>query len=407
MIIHQKDIGGLQTIFVPMQDTNSATVQIFVKAWSIYENRKTNGISHFLEHMFFKGGKKYLTPASVAIAVESFGWEFNAYTGEEIASYYVKCPPSNVSQALDVLADMIIHAQFPQEEMEREKLVVVQEIKMYEDNPQALVAEKRNTRYAGDNPYGRSILGPEQNVMSFGREDLFAHQQALYTKDNLILVVAGKIENQEYLEDTIKELFADLPSHKKVSPTPYTRMLPENQMDFLNKKTEQNHLIISAPTFPYTDERKYAAKILATILWGNMSSRLFQNIREKLGLCYYIWAKHSVSSYDGLFMIRAGIDKERFEFWLEHIYAEIEKFVAEGITSQELENAKSYLLGKLQMGIESSDEMAEFVGSDLLLYQQAKSLEDIMHHYMAVTTQDIHDLLPLLAKEHLYLYYIQ
>lgn len=265
-----------------MDDANSTTVQIFVKAGSIYENRKTNGISHFLEHMFFKGGKKYTTPSSVAIAVESFGGEFNAYTGEEIASYYVKCPPAHAHKALDVLSDMMIHAQFPTDELEREKLVVVQEIKMYEDNPQALVSEKRNARYTGDNPYGRSILGPEQNVMSFTREDLYAHQQALYTKDNLILVIAGKIENQESLSLAIGELFAELPASKKSGPTPYQRVLPSSQIDFFDKKTEQNHLIIAAPTFDYTHERKYAAKILATILGGNMSSRLFQNIREKL-----------------------------------------------------------------------------------------------------------------------------
>lgn len=390
-----------------MHDTYSTTVQIFVKAGSIYETRTTNGISHFLEHMFFKWGKTYTTPASVAQAVESFGGEFNAYTGEELASYYVKCPPAYARQALDVLADMMIHAQFPQEEMEREKLVVVQEIKMYEDNPQALVSEKRNTWYTGDNPYGWTILWPEENVMSFTREDLFAHQQALYTKDNLILVIAGKIEDQAQLEIDIERLFAALPSQKSWVLTPYQRILPSSQTDHFDKKTEQNHLIISAPTFAYDDERKYAAKILATILWGNMSSRLFQNIREKQGLCYYIGARHSVASYDGLFMIRAGIDKERFDSGLEKIYEEIEKFVADGITDEELKNAKSYLAGKLQMGIESSDEMAEFIGGDYLLYGETKSLEEIMADYDAVTMKQVTALLPFLAKENLYLYYIK
>lgn len=158
MKLEKKTLSGLTTLFLPMSDTYSTTVQLFVKAGSIYETRETNGISHFLEHMFFKGGKKYPTPASVAQAVESFGGMFNAYTGDEIASYYVKCPPQHASKALDVLSDMMIHAQFTQEEMEREKLVVVQEIKMYDDNPQALVSQQWNTRYHGDNPYGRSIL---------------------------------------------------------------------------------------------------------------------------------------------------------------------------------------------------------------------------------------------------------
>ena len=151
----------------------------------------------------------------MAIAVESFGGEFNAYTAEEIASYYVKCSPAHTLKAIDVIADMMVHAQFPSEELEREKLVVVQEIKMYDDNPQALVSEKRNTWYTGDNPYGRSILGPEQNVMDFTQADLFAHQEALYTKDNLILVIAGKIENRQAIEKAISLAFAELPTSKK------------------------------------------------------------------------------------------------------------------------------------------------------------------------------------------------
>lgn len=408
MNIQSQQLSGLTTLFLPMNDTYSTTVQLFVKAGSIYENKQTNGISHFLEHMFFKGGKKYTTPGDVAQAVESFGGEFNAYTGDEIASYYVKCPPQHASSALDVLADMMIHAQFPQEEMEREKLVVVQEIKMYDDNPQALVAEQWNKRYYGDNAYGRSILGPEENVMWFTREDLFEHQKALYTKDNMILVIAWKIENQTVLKAQISEVFAELGTTKSGGAAHYERSLPSEQTSFYDKKTEQNHLIIAAPTFPYKEEKRYyAARLLSTILGGNMSSRLFQNIREKQGLCYYIWARHSAGTHDGLFMIRAGIDKERFEFWLEKIYEEIEKFVSEGITDEELANAKSYLIGKLQMGIESSDEMAEFIGSDYLLYNETNNLEDIMKSYNAVTKQEIHDLLPLLAKEHLYLYYIK
>ncbi len=408
MNIDTQSLSGLTTIFLPMNDTYSTTVQLFVKAGSIYENRRTNGISHFLEHMFFKGGKKYSTPAIVAQAVESFGGEFNAYTGDEIASYYVKCPPQHTSKAIDVLSDMMIDAQFPQEEMEREKNVVVQEIKMYEDNPQALVSEQRNTRYFGDNPYGRTILWPEENVMSFTREDLFHHQQALYTKDNMILVIAWKIEDQTALEEQISEVFAGLGQTKSGWAEPYRRSLPLEHTSFYDKWTEQNHLIIAVPTFPYKEEsRYYAAKLLSTILGGNMSSRLFQNIREKQWLCYYISARHSSSEHDGLFMIRAGISKEKFEFWLNKIYEEIEKFVNEGITDEELANAKSYLIGKLQMGIESSDEMAEFIGSDFLLYNEVNNLEEIMKSYEAVTKEEIHALLPLLSKEHLYLYYIK
>jgi predicted Zn-dependent peptidase len=151
-------IAGIDCIFAPMQDTNSITLQIMCKAGSIYESPALNGISHFLEHNFFKGGKKYKTPKEVAEAVDRFGGEFNAGTGSTSVNYYVKCAPNFATEALDVLADMMMEAQFPEAELEREKGVVIQELKMYEDAPQALVNEKRAHRYFGDNSFGRPII---------------------------------------------------------------------------------------------------------------------------------------------------------------------------------------------------------------------------------------------------------
>lgn len=186
-------IAGIDCIFAPNSDANSVTIEILSKAGSIYETRETNGISHFLEHMFFKGGKKYPTPKSVAAAVDAFGGEFNAYTGDEYAGYYVKAAPQFLTQAIDVLGDMMINPQFPHDEMEREKGVVIQEIKMYEDNPQRLVFDKWQEYFYGDNSYGWSTLGPEANIKAFTQDMLFTHKDALYTKDNIVITVAGNI----------------------------------------------------------------------------------------------------------------------------------------------------------------------------------------------------------------------
>lgn len=391
-----------------MDEWNSTTIQVFVRAGSLYETSKTNGISHFLEHMFFKWGKRYTTPKAVAQAVESFGWVFNAYTSNELASYYVKCPPQHTRKALDVLADMMINAQFPDEELQREKWVVIQEIKMYADRPQSLVGDKWQRRFYGDNPYGQTILWPEENIQSFTREDLFTHQQNLYTTDNMILVIAGKIQDQTALEDEIAKVFADLPTNKSYERAPYTRQLPDEQSSFYTDDTHQNHLILVAPWFPYQDEPQYyASKLMMTILGGNMSSRLFQNIREKLGLCYYIWARFGASDYDGLFRIRAGMDKSNFEMGVEKIYEEIETFIRKGITDQEVENAKSYLLGSLQMGIESSDELAGFIGQDYIIYNEINSLEKLIKSYEAISKEDIESVLPYLESKNLYLYHIE
>ena len=218
-------IAGIDCIFAPLEWT-AITVEIMCQAGSVYENAKTNGISHFLEHLFFKGGEKYTTPQAVAEAVDKFWWEFNAYTGDEYAGYYVKCGPQFINKAIDVLWDMMMNAKFGVDELEREKWVVIQELKMGEDNPISFVINKRQERYFWKNSYGRSIVGTEENIKSFTQDMLFEHKNNLYAKDNLIIVISGKIENKQAIVDQISTIFADLPEHKKVEKPTY----PENHL---------------------------------------------------------------------------------------------------------------------------------------------------------------------------------
>ncbi|HOQ79383.1 MAG TPA: pitrilysin family protein [Candidatus Absconditabacterales bacterium] len=402
-----KKIKGLECLFVPMKDSNSTTVQILAKAGSIYETRETNGISHFLEHLFFKGGKKYKTPKEVAEAVDSFGGGFNAFTGEEYAGYYVKSAPEFVEKSIDVLGDMILNAQFPQAEMEREKGVVIQEIMMYEDNPPILVIDKWKNFFYGDNSYGRSTLGPVENIKKFTREDLIRHKNGLYTKDNLILVIAGKIENQKKLENIIADTFQNLPEKSSIEKPEFKNILPSKQKDFYSKKTEQNHLIISAKGFDGHDTKRYVANVLSTILGGNMSSRLFQNIREKQGLCYYINARHMSDSDSGVFIIRAGLEKGRFDFGLEKIYEELESIAKGDISKEDFEKAIGYNIGQVQMGIESSDNMADFMGSQYLLYGEIKTLDEILEIYRNMKLEDVLEITNKFKKENLYQYWIE
>lgn len=390
-----------------MQDANSTTIEVMCKAGSVYETRENNGISHFLEHLFFKWGKKYPTAKDVAEAVDKFGGEFNAYTSDEYAGYYVKCAPEFIGQAIDVLGDMMIHPAFPKEELEREKDVVIQEIKMHEDNPSSLVMRKWQRYYFGDNSYGRAVLGTEDNIHSFNQEKLFAHQANLYTKDNLIIVVGGKISDEDAMYKQIEEIFGTLPEKKKIEKPAFVETLPTEKVAFYDKKTEQNHLIISAPGFDGNDEQRYAANILATILGGNMSSRLFQNIRAKQGLCYYIKAGHLNSPEVGVFIIRAGISKEKFDFGVEKIFEEIERIANGDITQEEFDNAIWYNEGQIQMGIESSDEMANFVGEQFLIYNKIETLEDILKKYKALKLADIQAIATKLKRENCFLYYIK
>ncbi len=294
---------------------------------------------------------------------------------------------------------MLLDAQFPHEEFEREKEVVIQELKMYQDDPTSVVYDKRSLFFFGDNSYGRPGIGYEETIRSFSREQLFAYKNMFYAKDNLLIAVAGKIEQQQALEDKIAELFSALPEQKTRKKPEFKWQLPSQHSAFFTKGTEQNHYLLTMPGLDSFDERRYAAKILSTALGGNMSSRLFQEIREKLGLCYYIGARHRDDDEYGVFFIRAGLSKEQFVFGTEAIHTLLDQLVKKGLERQEFENAKSYLKGNIQMGIESSDQMTGFLASQRLIYGKILTLEEILARYEAVSLDDVHALLPMLAQE--------
>ncbi|MBB1556993.1 MAG: insulinase family protein [candidate division SR1 bacterium] len=402
-----KILSGITCIFAPMQESNSITIQIGVKAGSIYETTEEAGISHFLEHMFFKGGKKWTTPKAVATAMDKIGAEFNASTGKHSTSYYVKSAPHFATEGLELLADMMVDAQFPEAELEREKGVVIQELKMYEDQPIHVCDEKWQRFFFGEGNYGRPIIGYEATINGFNAQALFDYKKALYTKDNLVITIAGKILDQEQLESMITELFSPLSEKKEGEKPEFSRNLPLEKSDFFKKGTEQNHLIISMPGLNGLEEKKYAASVLCTILGGNMSSRLFQNIREKLGLCYYIRGNHAQTKEFGIFSIRAGLDKEKFNFGVEKIHEEINTFLEKRFSDEEFENAKNYLIGGIQMGIESSDEMADFLEHQYLTYGEIKTLDQFLAKYQQVTRDDVESLFPYLYRDKRWSYHIE
>ena len=402
-----KKLSWIDCIFVPMEDSNSTTMLILARAGSIYETRENNGISHFLEHNFFKWWIRYKTPQAVAEAVDAFGGEFNAFTWDTYAGYYVKSAPDFVERWLDVLWDMMINAQFPQAEMEREKWVVIQEVKMYEDQPSALVMDKWQEFIYWDNSYGRSTLWPVENIQSFTRDDLIKHKLDLYTKDNLIVIISGKIRDQKAVEDQITTLFDELPEKRRIELPKFQWILANEKEWKYVKWTAQNHLVISAKWFDWNDERRYAAAILSSILWWNMSSRLFQNIREKEGLCYYISARHHSAPHDWMFMIRAWLEKWRFEYGVEKIMWELKKIATWDVTKEEFDKAIWFNIGQNQMWIESSDEMANFVWNQYLLYWKIRTLDDILEIIKSVKMEEVIDIAKYLQEENLYKYWIE
>jgi predicted Zn-dependent peptidase len=397
-----KKIAWVEVLFAPMDDSSSTTVEIIVKAGSIYESQKTNGLSHFLEHMFFKWWKKYTSPKMVVETIDQLGGEFNAFTGNDYAGYYVKAAPEHVYTALDVLGDMMVHASFPKEEVEKEKWVVIQEIKMYDDRPDAKVAEIWDRNYFGDNSFWWSIIGPEANVLSFTQDDLFAHKEQLYTKDNLVIVIAWKIIDQAAIEELISTLFSQLPDSTTGSRPWYNAQHPLNTRDIISQWTHQNHLVFWGEWFAHGHPQNYAAKLLANIVWGTMSSRLFQEIREKRWLCYYIGCSHQSFPSHGLFGIRAWLSKENYASWVAALKEELTKIAAGDISQAELDKAQWNTLWRIQMGIETSDQMADFLWAQKLLYNEIRTLDTILWDYKKVILADIQAVAPMLHPEKLY-----
>ena len=378
------------------------------KAWSTYETIEQGWIAHCLEHMFFKWWERYKNQKEVSETLDSIWADYNASTGSDIVEYYVKCAPEFVGKAVDVLADMLMNAKFDEKELEKEKWVIIQEMKMRDDNPRLLLSNKWKLWYFWENSFGRPTIWNEKTVNSFTPLDLRNYKNSLYTKDNLIIVVAGKWAEKQEIKNLIEKYFNWMKDKKSVNQPVFPNIFPKKHESFFKKWTEQNHLIISANGILWTDvERRYAAKVLAGVLWWNMSSRLFQNIRTKEWLCYYIWAYHWASPYNWIFMIRAWMDKNRFDFWLRRIREEIENLAKNGVTQEEFEKAIWYLQWQLQMWIETSDEMASFLGDQYLMYNEIETLEDSLKWYKKLTLNDVNQLSSMLDLENCYTYHIE
>ncbi len=402
-----KTIAWIDCIFAPMNEWNSITIDIWVKAWSTYETKEEAWISHVLEHMFFKGWKKRKTPKDVATAMDKIGAIFNAWTWENTTNYFVKSAPQFAEYGLEVLADMLMDAQFADSEFQREKWVIIQELKMYEDNPISVVRNKRQTYFLWDNSYGRPIIWFEENIQNFTRDDLFKYKELLYTKDNLIITIAWKILNQAELEKNIEKLFKNLPEKCTRKKPKFSWNLPKEHKWFFKKETEQNHIIISMKGLNLLDDKRYSASLLCSMLWWNMSSRLFQDIREKLWICYYISAWHWCSNEYGLFTIRAWLDKTKFEFWVEKINEVVDKFLDEWFTDEEFNNAKNCIKWNIQMWIEWSAEMASYLWDQYISKKEIRSLEEVLEKYEEIKKEDIIELFPMLKSENRYRFHIE
>ncbi len=364
----------LPVLTAPTEGTAAVTVLVFAGAGSRYEVQGDRGISHFLEHMFFKGGKKYKSAAEVSIAIDSVGGDFNAFTGKEYAGYYVKVAAEHVEMACDVLSDMLQNATFPQEEIEKERGVIMEEYRMYQDTPMYQAGWDFETLLYGDQPLGWDTIGTEQVIRSVNQKDFLKHKDELYTPDNLVVTFAGKIDSKQSMQ--LAEKYFGTIGGKKGKKFAAVEAHQGKRVALTTKQTEQAHLVLGMEGVGALDDDHFAQKLLSIILGGSMSSRMFLNIREARGLCYYISTSTDNYLDTGILSTRAGVDQSRLHEAISAIKHEYFSAAAQGVTTEELRRAKDFLKGKVTLSLEDSEERAHFFGKQQLLYPEVRDIDE-------------------------------
>lgn len=382
--------SGLPILTAPVDGTAAVTVLVFAGAGSRYETNAERGISHFLEHMFFKGGGKYTSAAQVSMAIDSVGGDFNAFTGKEYAGYYVKVEATHAELACDVLSDMLIHATFPQDEIEKERGVIIEEYRMYQDTPMYQAGWDFEQLLFGDQPLGWDTIGTEAVIRSVNQEDFMRHKNEFYTPDNLVVTFAGNITEKDAMK--LGETYFGAVGGKKARAWEPLAACPQERLFLRSKPTEQAHLVLGVQGISSQDPNHFAQKILAVVLGGSMSSRMFLNIREAKGMCYYISTSTDNYMDAGILSTRAGVDQARLHEAITLIRHEYDVCAKDGITKEELKRGKDYLKGKITLSLEDSEERAHFYGKQQLLYPHVRDIQEYMEEIDRVTLEQVNAL---------------
>jgi len=380
---------GLPLLFTKKEGGNAVTVLILVKAGARYEHKSISGVAHFLEHMFFKGAKKYPTAKAVSEAIDHIGGEFNAFTGKETAGYYVKVAADHMETAFSVLSDMMQHSTFDKEEMEKERGVIIEELRMYQDTPTTQIYWDFASLLYGDQPLGWDEGGTEESVSNLTREDLVQFKADQYRVDNMVLSVTGNV-SEERVKELTEQYFNHLDKEKPTTAKVKKDELIGKQQTSLRKKDyDQLHLVYGTYLGELSKKDRHAMRIASTILGGNMSSRLFQHLREELGLCYYVSSGAAMYTDAGHFYVRAGVTRSRLEDALAAIRKELSNATGEGLTEDDLRNAKEYIKGQMALSMEDTEDLSNFVARMYLKEGELITLEEYLKEVEAITLEDI------------------
>ncbi len=378
--------NGFRVISERIDSVKSISIGIWVKTGSRHETPEQAGITHFLEHMLFKGTENR-SAFDIAQSMESVGGYLNAFTSSEYTCYYARCVDTQIDRALDVLSDMVLNSTFPDEEIEKEKKVVIEEMKMYRDSPDDYLFEEFTKEIYKGHPLGRPVIGFEETVSSFTREDLNAYMNDRYFPKNLLIAVAGNVDHDKVVE-LAESKFGSLKRDGK-SIEAGTLLPIESQRYTLTKAIEQTHYVLGKRGLHTNHEDKYLLLLANTVLGGGMSSRLHQNVREKYGYCYSIQSFNQTFSDTGLYGVYVGTDKEYVDHVHELIVNELNTISNERVPDKELSEAKSQLKGKLLLSQENTSNRMTRLAKSELYFDRFVTLDELVQNIDAVNAEDL------------------
>lgn len=395
-------ISWIGCVFVPIEWVDCVTVSVMVRAWTENENKEENGIAHCLEHMLFKGGKKYVWERELFKATDSIWAKLNWSTGMDTVRFFIDAAPEFIWKAIDVLSDMIVNSEFREDDLEREKKVIVQEIRRRGDNPRIFAFDQNRIWYVWDNSFWRPFTWIEENVMSLSVKDLQRYKDSLYTKDNLIIVIAWKNADSDFVKEQINLNFSALRDKRGFAIPKYIGKKPEERVKMINKWLKQAQLIMSLKWFAGIDKSIYAADILMSLLWWMRSSLLKYVIREQESLCYDLLCDQSCFSDFWYFTIATWLDKNRLEYWLDKINEVVWTIEKWNITEEMFNNAVWFNIWNYKLNMQTPSSISKSVWRHYLLYNEVETIDDVVNHYKSVTLDDVKNMCWMLSPKNWY-----
>ncbi|MFQ6059319.1 MAG: M16 family metallopeptidase [Anaerolineae bacterium] len=380
--------NGLRILTSEMPHIRSVTVGFFLGVGSRYEPDELGGASHFIEHMLFKGTEKRPTAREIAMAIEGIGGVFNASTGRELTTYWAKVAQPHLPLALDVLVDMLRHARFDPQEVEKERRVIMEEINMTRDTPDEWVFSLVNQLLWPAHPLGRDVAGTKESVGGVSREALLAYMGRHYHPRNAVVAVAGNVDHEE----VVGQITGYLGDWRAGEPNPYPPVRDEQaepRAHVEHRETEQAHLCLNVPGISYTHPDRFNLQMLSAVLGQGMSSRLFLEIREKRSLAYSVHSYHSHFQDTGVLGIYAGVDPQRIEAAITAIIEELDKLRQEPVGEEELTKTKEFAKGRLMLRMEDTHAVAAWLGGQEILTDEILTVDQVVEHIEATTAEDL------------------